>query len=89
MYPIVFTYPARIDHMSQIVFGVSDDKIGVRNWVVTIVGSSVGQRNPRGPLHRFESRFGSGEANKASIEIVEPPAHLHGCVPCGISSNKN
>jgi len=31
VYPIVFTYPARIDDMGQIVFGVRDNKIGMRN----------------------------------------------------------
>ena len=31
VYPIVFTYPARINNMGQIVFRIRDDKIGVRN----------------------------------------------------------
>ncbi len=31
VYPIVLTYPARIDNMGQIVFGVRDNKIGVCN----------------------------------------------------------
>ena len=30
VYPIVFTYPARIDNVRQIIFGVRDNKIGVR-----------------------------------------------------------
>jgi hypothetical protein len=31
VYPIVFTYPARIYNMGQIVFSVRDNKIGVRH----------------------------------------------------------
>ena len=31
VYPIVFIYPARIDNMGQIVFGVRNNKVGVRN----------------------------------------------------------
>ena len=31
VYPIVFTYPAGINNMGQIVFRIRDDKIGVRN----------------------------------------------------------
>ncbi len=31
VYPIVFAYSARIDNVGQIVFGVCDNKIGVRN----------------------------------------------------------
>jgi len=31
VYPVVFTYPARIDDMGQIVFGVRDNKIGMRD----------------------------------------------------------
>jgi len=31
VYPIVFTYPARIANLGQIIFGVPDDKIGVRS----------------------------------------------------------
>jgi hypothetical protein len=30
VYPIVLTYPARIDNVRQIIFGVRDNKIGVR-----------------------------------------------------------
>ena len=31
VYPIVFAYPARIDNVRQIVFGIRDNKIGVPN----------------------------------------------------------
>jgi hypothetical protein len=30
VYPIVLTYPARIDNVRKIIFGVRDNKIGVR-----------------------------------------------------------
>ena len=30
VYPIVLTYPARIDNVRQIIFGVCNNKIGVR-----------------------------------------------------------
>jgi len=31
VYPIFFTYPARVDDMGQIVFGIGDNIISVRN----------------------------------------------------------
>src|SRR5712664_3761267 len=71
VYPIVFTNPARIDDMGQIVFGVCDNKIGVRNRIVAAAGRCfAGQRNPRGLLDRLESSFGSRETDKMSVEIV-------------------
>src|SRR6266478_8848260 len=39
VHPIVFTNPARIDYMGQIVFCVRDNKIGVPNRIVPLPGS--------------------------------------------------
>src|SRR5215470_3945607 len=90
VYPIVFTNPARIDDMGQIVFCVRDNKIGVPNRIVAIAEPRfLGWRNARSLLDCFESSFGSREADKMFIEIVEPPAQFHRGVSCGIGGNKN
>lgn len=90
VYPIFFTYPARVDDMGQIVFCVRDNKIGVPNRIVAVAGPRfLRRRNARGRLDCFESSFGSSEADKMFIEIVEPPAQFHRGVPCGIGCNKN
>ena len=82
VYPIVFTDPARIDHVGQIVFGVRENKIGVRNRIVAVTRPCfVGRRNPRSLLNRLESSFGSREADKMFIEIVEPPAQFRPACP--------
>ncbi len=73
--------------MGQIVFGVHHNKIGVRDGMVA--GLCVGQRNARSLLNRRESSLGSREADKAFIEIVEPPAQLRRSVVRGIRSDKN
>jgi len=73
--------------MGQIVFGVHDNKIGVRNGMVT--GLCVGQRDARSLLDHRESSLGSREADKVFTEIVEPPAQLHRSVVCGVGSYKN
>ena len=76
--------------MGQIVFCVRDNKIGVPNRIVAVAGRSfLGRRNPRNLLGRRESSFGSREADKMFIEIVEPAAQVHRGVACGIGGNKN
>ena len=76
--------------MGQIVFCVRDNKIGVPNRIVAIAEPRfLGWRNARSLLDCFESSFGSREADKMFIEIVEPPAQFHRGVSCGIGGNKN
>jgi len=74
--------------MGQIVFCVRDNKIGVPNRIVAGPGF-LGRRNACSLLDCFESNFGSREADKMFIEIVEPPAQFHRGVSCGIDGNKN
>jgi hypothetical protein len=76
--------------MGQIIFGVRDNKIGVPNRIVAVAGPRFPRpRNACGRLDCFESSFGSSEADKMFIEIVEPPAQFHRGIPCGIGGDKN
>jgi hypothetical protein len=58
MYPVVFTYPARIDHMGQIVLGVRHNKIGVRDRVVAVTGSCFVRRRNPGCRHTLTGYWG-------------------------------
>ena len=73
MHPIILAYPAGINHMGEVVFAVGEYKIGVRHCVVAVCPSRFGsRRNARGPLNRLDGPIGSGEADKTSIEEIEP-----------------
>jgi hypothetical protein len=85
MYPIVLAYPARIDHMAQIVLRVHENKICVRNSVVSVTRAGLPRRGHAGkPLNGLKHIFGSRKSYKTSIEIVEPSAQNDWGVPCGI-----
>ena len=76
--------------MSQVVFRVCEHKIRVRNCVVPVGEAGfLGRSNPRSPLDRLDSSFGSREADKTSIKQIKPPAQYRGSVTCGIGGNKN
>src|ERR1700751_1776184 len=71
----IFTNPARIDDMGQIVLCVRDNKIGVPNRIVAVAGPRLlGWRNARSLLDCFDRSFGSREADKMLIKIVDAPA---------------
>ena len=90
MDPIVFTNPAWIDNVAQVVFGVGYNKVGVADCIVAVARIClVGQRNPGSLLGCIDGSRSSCEASKTFIEIVEPPAQVHARIPSGIGGDKD
>ena len=76
--------------MSQIVFGVGENKICVSDSIVFVSTPcfSAG-RYPRSPLGSLDSGLASCKANKTLIKTIEPRAQFLRAVPCRISCNKD
>lgn len=76
--------------MGEIVFGVRDDKVGVRHSIVPVAGPClVSRRNSSSLLDRLNISFVSREAGKMSVEIVQPLTQLCRGVPRGIGGDKH
>src|SRR5262249_3224697 len=88
--PVVLSHPARIDEVSEIVFGVGENKRRVTDFIVfTRECCFSGKWNPRTPLGRVDGDFASCEPDKTLVKMVEPRAQHFWIVTCGVSRNKN
>ena len=68
--------------MRQIVFGVSHDKVGVRNGIVATARLRLlGQRNSRRFLDRSPEPLRSREADRVLVEDIEPPPQFRRSCP--------
>ena len=88
--PVVGGHTAGIDHVSQIIFGISQHKRRVIHPI--IVGSVrrfAGRRDVCRALGRCDGDFTSCQADKASIEIIQPGSQYGSAIPIGISGDKN
>jgi hypothetical protein len=76
VYPIVFTNPARIDDMGQIVFCVRDNKIGVPNRIVAVAAQCV--TTPRQHLNGSTSGFSCRRPTLRGLLMLPELQGLHG-----------
>lgn len=76
--------------MSFVVLRVSKNEIGMGDAIVSAGAAGLPSCwNARSFLHIFDGCFGSGQADKPPIEIVELPAQFRTRVARGIRRNKN
>lgn len=76
VYPIVFTYPAGINHMRQIVPGVRDNKVGVRNGIVA-GNRSCSRSGPEGRGGSSGLQIGGPQRQGVGQHVYQYPWGFH------------
>ena len=76
VYPIVFTYPAGINHMRQIVHGVRDNKVGVRNGIVA-GNRSCSRSGPEGRGGSSGLQIGGPQRQGVGQHVYQYPWGFH------------
>ncbi|HTS30200.1 MAG TPA: hypothetical protein VMH81_30220 [Bryobacteraceae bacterium] len=90
MHPVILTDAAWIDDVREVVFGVSEHKVGVRHSVAASLQSRFsGWGNSCGPLDRRDGLFRSGEANESAGEEVQPAADCGRRITRGIGGHED
>ncbi len=90
MFPIRGGHPARIDHMSQIIFGIGQYERRVTHFIVFVgVHRFAGRRDVCCTLSCRDGGFTTHQTDKPFIEMIQPSTQYSGAIPAGIGGDKN
>ena len=90
MCPVLGGYTARIDYMSQIIFGIGQYKSRVIHSIILAgMRRFAGGSEVRSALGGGNGSLATGQTDKACVEIIQPVSQYGGAVPGGISGDKH